>query len=165
MSDRLQDLLVLPAGLARLLVQVALGRAVRLEQRLDEAEQRRLLLVVGVELRASAISSMPSPASRPVRWSVESAYCSLVLRDRERDPLLGRVGERAVAELRAEAAYERSTGGELARTPMKFGSWPPPASAPFRSGRVPGGRLLVMDLNLLSFVFISALLSRTTYVR
>src|SRR4029078_10175349 len=49
-GERLEDLLVLPAGLARLLLEVTLGRAIGLEYSLDEAEQRGLLLVVGVEL-------------------------------------------------------------------------------------------------------------------
>src|SRR5215213_2935244 len=48
--DRLEDLLVLPAGLARLLLEVQLRRPVRLEQGLHEAEQDGLLLVVRVEL-------------------------------------------------------------------------------------------------------------------
>ena len=40
-------------------------------------------------------------------------------------------------------------------TPMKFGSCPPPASAPFRIGTLPSGAVnSSWTWNLLSFVFI-----------
>src|SRR3954451_2882455 len=36
-------------------------------------------------------------------------------------------------------AYARRTAGEPASTPRKFGSWPPVASAPRRTGTEPSG--------------------------
>ena len=43
---------------------------------------------------------------------------------------------------------------------MKFGSWPPPASAPLRIGTLPSGAVSSSwTWNLLSFVFIRASLS------
>src|SRR5687768_15015888 len=36
-------------------------------------------------------------------------------------------------------AYARSAAGEPASTPRKFGSWPPDAIAPFRTGRDASG--------------------------
>ena len=103
-ATRLEDLLVLPAGLARLLVEVALRRAVRLEQRLDEAEQRGLLLVIGVELarERDLVHAEPGVAAGALERR-ERVLAALVLGDGERDALLGRVRQRAVAELGAEA--------------------------------------------------------------
>src|ERR1700744_2804325 len=48
-GDRLEDLLVVPAGLAGFLVEVHRGAAV-LDQCLEVAQQRRLARVLGVEL-------------------------------------------------------------------------------------------------------------------
>jgi len=50
MRDRLEDLLIGPVRLARLLVEVPVGRARLLEQALDVAQQRRLTLVGRIEI-------------------------------------------------------------------------------------------------------------------
>src|SRR5215207_5555183 len=102
-GDRLQDLLVLPARLARLLLQVALGRAVRLEDRLHEAQQNGLTLVVRVELaRERDLVHAETGVAAGALKRRERVLASLVLRDGERDALLGRVCQRAVAQLGAE---------------------------------------------------------------
>ena len=50
-------------------------------------------------------------------------------------------------------------------TPMKFGSWPPPASAPLRIGTLPSGAVTSSWIwNLLSFVFIRSAFRVLTYV-
>src|SRR5438270_10884344 len=49
-GQRLEDLLVGPAGLARLLVEVERGPALLLDDGLQVAQQRRLTLVARVEL-------------------------------------------------------------------------------------------------------------------
>src|SRR5512132_2131324 len=49
-GDRLEDLLVGPAGLAGLLVQVHRRLAAALDEGLEVAQERRLALVAGVEL-------------------------------------------------------------------------------------------------------------------
>src|SRR3954470_13558880 len=48
--DRLEDLLVGPSGLARLLVEVHGRAALALDERLEVAQQRGLALVAGVPL-------------------------------------------------------------------------------------------------------------------
>src|SRR4051812_15155865 len=60
-ADRLQDLLVAPAGLARLLVEVHRGAAALLEELLDVAQQRRLSLVARVELSSQGDLVEPEP--------------------------------------------------------------------------------------------------------
>ena len=63
-------------------------------------------------------------------------------------------------------AYARSTAGDPASTPMKFGSCPPPASAPLRIGTLRSGAVSSSwTWNLLSLTFIGLLFLRTTYLQ
>ncbi len=101
-----------PPGLARLLVLVARRRAVGLEQRLDVAEQHGLALVVGVELaREGDLVEAQAGVARGALERAQRVLAALVLGDRERDALLGRIRQRAVAELRAEARVGAQHGG------------------------------------------------------
>ena len=118
----LEDLLVLPARLACLLVEVERRRPVALEQRLDVAQQRRLALVVGVELPCQAISSMPRPASRPVRCQRgQGVLAALVL---EPPPARCAAGSSAAAcrgEARTACARRRAAWPE--RRPARRRCW------------------------------------------
>src|SRR5205823_11551591 len=73
--DGLEDLLIAPARLARLLVEVHRGRAVDLDQRLDIAQQHRFALVARVELARQGDLVEPDP--RVARGALE--LCQPVL--------------------------------------------------------------------------------------
>src|SRR5215213_14425 len=161
--DRLEDLLVLPAGLARLFLEMALRRAVGLEQRLDEPEQRRLALVIRVELarERNLIHAEPGVAAGALKRR-ERVLAALMLGDRQRDPLLGRVGQRTVAELGAEAgvgAEHRRRAGHDADEVRQLAAARERALENRHAAL--RGRLLVVDLEpaLLGLHFRSALLS------
>src|SRR5829696_3442757 len=83
--DRLEDLLVLPACLARLLLKVALWSAVRFQQGLHEPQQDGLLLVMRVELarERDLIHSEAGVAAGALKRG-EGVLAPLVLRDGER---------------------------------------------------------------------------------
>src|SRR4051812_26427714 len=147
-GERLEDLLVLPARLARLLLEVALGRPVRLEHRLDEAEQRGLLGVVGVELaRQRDLVHAEAGVAAGALERRERVLAALVLRDRERDPLLGRVGERAVPELRAEARVGAQHGRRSGHHPDEVRELPAARQRALEDRDAAlRGRQLVVDL-------------------
>src|SRR5918992_2070458 len=111
-GDRLHDLLVGPARLARLLVQVERGRALALEQALDEPEQRGLALVPRVELTGESDLVEPEPGvtSRALQRR-ECVLAALVLSHCEPDPLLGLQRQRPVPELRPKACVRTKRRG------------------------------------------------------
>jgi hypothetical protein len=96
----LQDLLVAPAGLARLLVEVQRGWPLGLEQRLDEAEQPRLALVARVELagQGDLVHAKTGLAARLLERG-QRVLAALMLRHREGDPLLRRPRQRTMPKL------------------------------------------------------------------
>src|SRR5690349_22972040 len=102
MGDGLEDLLVAPAGLARLLVQVERRGLVGLDEHLDEPEERGLLLVARVELPRER--DLVEAKAGVARGALEQLLCVVValeLRDTEADPLLGLEWQRPMAQLRA----------------------------------------------------------------
>src|SRR4051794_31947787 len=116
--DRLEDLLVGPAGLARLLVEVHRGLRLRLDERLEVAQQRRLALVARVPLlgERDLVQGETGLTGRAAVHLV-ARLGVVVLGHGERDALERRQGERAVAQLRAEArvgAEGRGGAGEHA---------------------------------------------------
>src|SRR5215207_2556344 len=147
-GDRLQDLLVLPARLARLLLQVALGRAVRLEDRLHEAQQNGLTLVVRVELaRERDLVHPETGVAAGALKRRERVVASLVLGDRERDALLGRVCQRAVAQLGAEARVRAQHRRRPGKHADEVGELAAARERALENGDAAlGGRQLVVDL-------------------
>ena len=146
--DRLEELLVAPARLARLLVEVlrelrALGRAAAA----GSAAARPRAASPSPTRLARATSSMPRPAWRR-RAGVQLRDPA---RSRSARPPRARSArrvqrQRAVAQLRAEARVARSAAGEPASTPRKFGSCPAADDAPLRIGqRRLGRRQVVVD--------------------
>ena len=118
MGDRLEDLLVLPAGLARLLVDVQRRGAVALEQRLDVPEQRGLALVAGVELaRQRDLVDAQAGVAAGAQERGQRVLAALVLGHGQRDPLLGGQLERAVAQLGTQAGVGAQRGGRARQHP------------------------------------------------
>src|SRR3954452_11339130 len=110
-GDRLQDLLVAPAGLARLLVEVHRRLGLALDEGLEVAQERRLALVAGVPL-AGQRDLVEREPGLPRRAAVHrrAGLGVVVLGDRQRDPLERRQRERAVAQLRAEPRVRPQRG-------------------------------------------------------
>jgi hypothetical protein len=111
-GDRLQELLLAPADLARRLVLVRGRRDVVDDQDAEVAQQDRVVLVAGVPLAGQRdVVQRESCRARDAAVEVEAGLGGEVLGD----------GPRRAA-------------GEPARTPRKFGSWPAEARAPLRIG-------------------------------
>ncbi len=100
----LQDLLVVPTGLARLLVEVERRRSVVLQQRLDVAQQSGLPLVMRVELarECDLVESEPGLA-RGAGERGEGVLAALMLGNRECHALLGLERHGPVPQLGPEA--------------------------------------------------------------
>ena len=121
-ADRLEDLLVGPADLARLLVQVERAGPVGLERRLQEGEQRRLLLVAGGEAAGAgdlveAEAGARAPTSRAGR-------CCSCPRGARRPP--GRSARASPAGGRRRAARSASAcrrAGRRARRRARRRTW------------------------------------------
>src|SRR5262249_42345432 len=114
-ADRLEDLLVAPADLPRLLMEMEGGWAFGVE-RLFQVVQQRCLLLVG-RGEAAGAGDLVEAESRPAgRLGVlgDAVVVLAVLGDRQGDPLARRLGEDAAAKLRAHARvgtqYGRSAG-------------------------------------------------------
>src|SRR6185436_10997684 len=91
MPERLEDLLVGPAVLPGLLVEVDRDLAAVVEHRLEVAQQRGLALVAGGEppRQLDLVQAQPDcPARTGVHGDV--VFGAAVLADGERDPLLSR---------------------------------------------------------------------------
>ena len=118
MSHRLEHLLVRPARLQRLLVEVARRCALALDERLHEAQQDRLALVAGVELprQRDLVEAEAGVAGGALKGG-ERVLAALMLGHGQRDALLRGVRQAAVAQLRAEPrirAQHRRRAGEHA---------------------------------------------------
>ena len=142
------------------------GAPVRLEQGLHEAEQHRLLLVARVELtrEGDLVHSEAGVAARALERG-ERVLAPLVLCDGERDALLGRVGERAVAQLGAHArvrAQHRRRPGEHADEVRELAS---ARECALENGTLPSGAVSSSwTWNLLSFVFMALHFPLATYL-
>src|SRR6185312_12678471 len=104
MADRLEDLLVGPADLARLLVEME-GRGTFGVERLLQVEQEGRLLRVGGAEGAGAgdlVEAEPGPTGRLGVLSDAVAVLAM-LGDGQGDPLAGRLGENAATQLGAHA--------------------------------------------------------------
>src|SRR3954454_882007 len=111
-GDRLEDLLVAPAGLARLLVEVHRRLGLRLHERAEVAKERRLPLVARVPLLREG--HLVQPQARLTRRPAVHLVARLgvvVGGDRERDALERRQRQRAVAKLGAKAGVRAERGG------------------------------------------------------
>src|SRR5688500_6553851 len=102
--DRLEQLLIAPTGLERILVVHARWSAVGLEQALDVGEQCTLALVGGLELprQRDLVQAEPGIPSRALQRR-QGIRRTLMLGHRKCDSLLRLQRQRAVAKLRAEA--------------------------------------------------------------
>ena len=112
MSERLEDLLVAPALLASLLVQVdrhaALGSA---SSRLEVAKQRSLLLVAREEAAGELdLVEAETDVAAVARVHRDVVLGAAVLGHRQRDPLLGLGRQRAAPELGAHARVGTKRG-------------------------------------------------------
>ena len=110
MGDRLEDLLVLPARLARLLVQVALAAAPSdSSSAFTKRSSDGLLLVAGVELaRERDLVQAEAGVAAGALERRERVLAALVLGDRERDALLGRVRAASRCAARSGSARRRA---------------------------------------------------------
>src|SRR3954454_3172450 len=117
-GDGLEDLLVGPAGLARLLVEVHRRLGLAFDEGLEVAQERCLALVAGVPLAGQRdLVEREAGLSRRAAVHRRARLGVVVLGDRQRDPLERRQRERAVAKLRAEprvGAQRRGRAGEHA---------------------------------------------------
>ena len=87
-GDRLEQLLVAPARLARLLVQVHRRVPALLEQRAQVAQQRRLARIGGLPVaRRGDLVDADAGRARGARVDREPGLAAVVLGDGERDPL------------------------------------------------------------------------------
>src|SRR3954463_7653894 len=100
MPDRLEDLLVGPAGLPCLLVQMKGRVAVGFQGRLQVLEQRGLLGIAGGEAARTRdlVEPEPGAAGRP-RVLGDAVGVTAMLGHRKRDPLAGGCRQDAGAEL------------------------------------------------------------------
>src|SRR4051794_23029604 len=110
--DGLEDLLVGPAGLARLLMEVHRRLSLGLNERAEVAQERGLALVARVPLLREG-DLVQRETRLPGRAAVHlvAGLGVVVLRDGERDALEGRQGQRAVAKLGAKAGVGAQGGG------------------------------------------------------
>ena len=140
-GDRLEQLLVGPAGLARLLVQVHRRVAALLEQRAQVAQQRRLARVGGVPVagarRPRRCRRRPG-APCACGWRGR-AGCGSARRRRARSARAsaarGCRGAARRGSARSRAARRASRRGRRGSS----GSCPPEAIAPLRTGSEPSG--------------------------
>ena len=140
-GDRLEQLLVAPAGLARLLVQVHRGVPALLEQRAQVAQQRRLALVGGLPVaRGGDLVDADAGLARRAQVDRDArAGCGSARRPRARCARASAASASPWRSSERKRAYARSAAGEPASTPRKFGSCPPDAIAPFSTGSDPSG--------------------------
>src|SRR5512132_79829 len=148
MRDGLEDLLVAPARLAGLLVDVKRRRALALDQRLDEAQENGLTLVVGVELARERDLVEPEPGlARRALQGGERVLALLMLRDGKRDPLLRGPRQGAVAQLRAEAGVRAQRRGRSRQHADEVRKLASAGERPLQDRETALGRSqLVMDL-------------------
>src|SRR4051812_37739893 len=102
MPNRLEDLLVAPADLTCLLVEVEGGRTFRVERLLQVGEQGRLLLIARGE--AAGFGDLVEPETRParrLRVLGDAVVILSVLGHSQRDPLPRRLRQDSAAQLRA----------------------------------------------------------------
>jgi len=109
--DGLEQLLIAPAGLARLLVQVESRGVVGLDEHLDEPQKRCLLLVTRVELlrERDLVQAEPRVAGGALQQLLR-VLVALELRHTEDDALLCLERQRSLPELRPEAGVSTKRG-------------------------------------------------------
>ena len=141
LGDRLEQLLVDPALLPRLLGEVLRGTAVGGDERLEEGEQRRLLRVARAEA-AGAARSRRGRAPRRARCG-RAGRPSRGRRDARRSRGRSARGSPGGGSRRAArgacARRTRSAAGAPARTPMNFETSPAAPWTPLRIFTLPSG--------------------------
>ncbi len=139
--ERLDDLLVRPADLAGLLLEVLVGPAVGLEGRGEEGEQR-LLARRPPRRSCGRARSRRGRARRGGRGRRAGRRCSRRCGARRRR---GRSAGGCRSESTPARSSERirmkarSAEGESARTPISFETEPPAVETPLRIGTLPSG--------------------------
>jgi hypothetical protein len=139
-GDGLEELLVTPAGFAGLFVEMLRRPTALDEQRLEVAQQRRMVRIVRAPLaRAGDLVQPKARLARGALVQCEARLRAVVAGQRERDPFERRGRERAVAQLRPEAGVGPQDGGRARDDPEEVRGWPAVDKAALRIGSDPSG--------------------------
>src|SRR6201999_2933724 len=161
-ADRLEDLLVGPADLTRLLVEVEGRGPFRVERLLQVEEERRLLRVGGGEgAGAGDLVEAEPGATRRLGVLGDAVAVLTMLGDGQGDPLPGRLGENAAAQLGAHAGVGPEDGRSAGEDADKLGDRTAGRLDGLdQRGALVGRRQLIVDLESAYCRFYRQLASR-----
>src|SRR6476659_3800956 len=148
MRDRLEDLLVAPAELPRLLVQVVGRDAIGVEGCLQVVEQRRLLCIPGAEAaRPRYLVEAEAGAPRRLRVLGDAVGVVAMLGNRQGTPLAGRLRQDPAAQLGAHPGVRPQHGRGAGEDADELGHRAAGRLDALDQGStLVGGRQLVVDL-------------------